>query len=285
MFKLVSSKLEKLTPELAKRFAKMPGTVGERPLNPSRLEYLAQKIRECRFHTPRWAIGLIGNKEYRVNGQHSSTVLSQLNGDFPKGLKVQIDTFQCDGKDDLPELFEQFDPPISSRSRTDLAVVHARLHKELDGIAPTNLFYIIQGIAAHHLLLEEVERLDMFERANLIHNNIDFALFAHSISKAPRLAKPGLIAAAYETWRLDRADAELFWTQVVDRSNPDPKHPTRLLGNFMCDGLESDKQRTMPTSWDTRAYYAKCIHAWNAWRRNVTTKMKYSREAALPSPV
>src|SRR5436309_15077267 len=58
-----------------------------------------------------------------MNGQHSSTMLSGLNGNFPKDLKVHLDTYEVDTPEALAILFRQFDdrksaaPPAMSPAR------------------------------------------------------------------------------------------------------------------------------------------------------------------------
>ena len=32
-----------------------------------------------------------------------------------------------------------------------------------------------------------------------------------------------------------------------------------------------------------REFYVKCIHAWNAWRRNETTNLNYYADADVPA--
>ncbi len=56
-----------------------------------------------------WATAKFGDKEFRMNGQHSSAVLSELNGQFPEGLKVHLDSYEVDTKEGLALLFRQFD--------------------------------------------------------------------------------------------------------------------------------------------------------------------------------
>ena len=43
------------------------------------------------------ATAQFGDREYRMNGQHSSAMLSELNSSFPKDLKVHLDTYKVAG--------------------------------------------------------------------------------------------------------------------------------------------------------------------------------------------
>ena len=37
--------------------------------------------------------------------------------------------------------------------------------------------------------------------------------------------------------------------------------------------------------WDSRAVYAKCIHAWNAWQTGTATALNYHPQADVPNLV
>jgi hypothetical protein len=68
-----------------------------------------------------WNWAHFGDKVFRMNGQHSSAVLCELNGQFPEGLQVHMDTYQVDDKEGLALLFRQFDNRKSGRTPIDVA--------------------------------------------------------------------------------------------------------------------------------------------------------------------
>jgi hypothetical protein len=92
----------------------------ERVFDPSRAKMIREKTEAGQLIAFNWAVAKIGDKEYRVNGQHSSTVLSELNGEFPQGLKVHMDTYEVDSNDGLALLFRQFDSRKSGHTPTDV---------------------------------------------------------------------------------------------------------------------------------------------------------------------
>ena len=57
----------------------------------------------------------------RVNGQHSSHMLSKLNGDMPEGLTAILSTYKVEDRDGEVALFRQFDSRKSARSVADVA--------------------------------------------------------------------------------------------------------------------------------------------------------------------
>jgi len=108
MFTLLTSKTEPLTLELAQRFTSMTLSPTERQLDPARAKMLRDKVEAGQFITCTWATARLGDKEYRVNGQHSSKVLTELNGDFPKGLTAHLDTYKVDSMEGLAPPLPEF---------------------------------------------------------------------------------------------------------------------------------------------------------------------------------
>jgi hypothetical protein len=134
MFKLVNSDTKPLTPELAERFKAMSPSPTERAFDPGRAKMLREKAEAGQLITFNWATAKFGDKEYRMNGQHSSSVLTELNGHFPQGLKVHVDTYEVDDTDGLALLFRQFDNRKSGRTPTDVSGAYQGLYPELRDI-------------------------------------------------------------------------------------------------------------------------------------------------------
>ena len=91
MFTLAKSEVLPLTPDLARQFKDMDPSPTERDLNPARLKMLRDKADKGLLITFNWSTALLGDRRLRVNGQHSSNMLCELNGAFPSGLKVHHD--------------------------------------------------------------------------------------------------------------------------------------------------------------------------------------------------
>ena len=64
----------------------------ERAFDEARAKMLREKAGARQLIAFNWATAKFGDKEFRMNGQHSSAVLCQLNGSVPwQGLKVHLD--------------------------------------------------------------------------------------------------------------------------------------------------------------------------------------------------
>lgn len=263
MIRHLSTTTVPLTRELAEEFATMPTWRGERPLRPARLAFLRCRLADGKFHPPRWARTRLADRLYRVNGQHSSYMLANLDGEFPFNLPVIIDDYLCDSEQDLCELFAQFDVPQSVRTQADLANAHACVHPDLEGIAPSRVDNATAGIA---LAMQngQSRKLDREERARLVHMHPDFVRWAAPYLRDRKLQRPGVAAAMFITYRYHPEVADEFWGFVKDTNHADPKHPTKVLGRFLADSLYRRADPETGRAWTSHAYYVKCLHAWNA---------------------
>ena len=71
----------------------------------ARIKHLREKAEAGQLVTFNWSTAKLGERILRMNGQHSSKMLCDLNGAFPKGLKVHLDTYEVDSSEDLAILF------------------------------------------------------------------------------------------------------------------------------------------------------------------------------------
>lgn len=281
MHKQLSVKAIPLTPELATEFATMNRSPGERPLKKERVAFLAKKIEDGEFHSPTWAFAWLRGVKYRVNGQHSSHMLSGANGHFPQGLSAVVYEFSCETDFDLAELFRQFDNPESIRSVGDAVNAHAKIEPELEGISKTAISRAVDGIGQYEKLNHGV-RLSHIDRARLTHSHKSFIKW-YSKYYCDRAFSPAPVCAAmYATSLVDTEDAAAFWQLAKDESHPSTQHPTRLMAKW----LRELRSTRMPNAGPQRKYvateiYERCIHAWNAYRagRDLKQLKSYTTKA------
>ena len=134
MFKLEKSETKPLTQDLAERFRNLMPSPTERGFDEARAKMLREKAAAGQLIAFNWATAKFGDKEYRMNGQHSSAVLCELNGSFPDGLKVHLDSYVVDDKEGLALLFRQFDNRKSGRTPTDVAGAYQGLYEALKDV-------------------------------------------------------------------------------------------------------------------------------------------------------
>lgn len=270
-----------LTPAVAAEHASLQQIDGDRKLSTSRTRFLKDRVEKGLFHSPDWAVAYYGGAKLRINGKHSSTMLAGMNGEFPHGLSVTIKQFQCDAPADLATLFDQFDAPQSARSKNDSTNVHKHLHDELKGISTTNVNVAIAGVV---WLLRETSGafFTAEDMRQLVHQETEFITDVNIYAGTRRLKRPGIMAAMYATRGNNREEWSAFWNAVRDQSHEDSKNGSRVLGKFLELSMYNPLEPGTKTKWDTRAYYCKCVHGWNAAKSSLSTDLKYHKGAPLP---
>ena len=268
-----------LTPQLAVKFSTMDGFKGERPLKEVRLKFLQQKVNGGLFYSPRWAVAKIGDKTVRVNGQHSSTVLAASNGDFPRGLTAIIDHFEVSNEGELAELFDQFDDRRSVRNRTESINAYAMMHAELESVPKRALACAVSGIE-WSVDPERKGRNSPPEGSRGIVNDWkEFIAWSSEYLIVRHIGVTPVAAVIFLSWRKSATASAEFWGLVSAETHPDARHPSRVLARYLRSSRGGGKSRTREND---RAVFVKCIHAWNAFRRGLSTDLKYHARAAIP---
>lgn len=284
MHKFIDTVVMDLTQETAEEFSSLPASTGDRdrdtPKGRRHIEWLKGLVEDGIFHTPKWATARLDGKLYRVNGGHSSMMLAELNGEFPKGLSVSVDRFSCDTPFDLADLFMQFDTRNSIRTFTDKVNAHKAACPNLADVNPTYVGRAIYGIAWSRSWSEGAPaKLTGDERFVLIDENQDFILWAKKYMGAKKMSGVPKVASMFETFELYPFAATHFWNEVVMEDHPNNKHPTRKISEYfkalLMAGSGKNKNNLMTT-------YVKIVHAWNAAVRGKTTDMKCYSRAPVP---
>jgi hypothetical protein len=283
MFKLLTSETKPLTPDLAERFKAMLPSPTERVFDPARAKMLREKAEAGQLIAFNWAIAKVGEKEYRVNGQHSSAVLTELNGQFPQGLKVHMDTYEVDNTEGLALLFRQFDSRKSGRTPTDVSGAYQGLYTDLADVSRGAAKLAVEGVAWFDRHVEGLpapkgdDVYTLFGKTPL-HNFIRWVSEVFSI-KTPELRRQTIVAAMYGTFDKNEAEARKFWREVSRGGvELDDNHPTTVLDTFLKSIVEDKKKLELKPA----NFYQASVYAWNAFREDKTiTSVKYDTKKGL----
>lgn len=279
MFTLKSAETLPLTPELAQQFQSMPAAPVERGLNPRRVKHLHDRAESGLLTSFNWAkVELPDGSVLRMNGQHSSTMLAELNGSFPNGLYVHIDTYKVDDEDGMAVLFRQFDARESGRSAADVAGAYQCLYPEVADVPRAAAKLAIEGVCYHTRVIEGLptpsgdDRYVIFNRPAL-YGFINYVGDTVGM-KQPEMKKEQIIAAMYATHCINEIASREFWNIVSrggDELNPD--HPASVLSCW----LQQAKSREIEPAPKPMHFYQACIHAWNAFRTGSECKINIKR--------
>lgn len=266
-FNLVKSETRPLTPELVEEFMKLPASPTERPLLPKRVAFLQNALEEDRLVNFDWVEAVLGDQRYRANGQHSATMLSHLNGNFPQGRFVHYDTYRVEDEDELVMLFRQFDARQSGRSISDVAGAYQMSQPDLRDVDRKKAKLAVDGCAWYRHQIEgfavgkgdDVYRL--FSSASL-HDYIHWIGDLLDM-KTPELEPKTVVGAMYATYMANEQAAKTFWTQVA-RGGVDYEEeaPSTVLDQWL-KSAEAEKPKVIKPG----ELYQGCIYAWNTYRR------------------
>jgi hypothetical protein len=272
-FRLVKAEVKELTPEIAEYFRNLEPSPTERELNAARVKHLREKADAGQLITFQWSQVQMGSHTLRMNGQHSSNMLCALNGAFPKGLKVHLDTYEADTEGDLAILFRQFDDRKSSRTSGDVAGAYQGLHSEVRDVPRAPAKLAIDGVAwfkreiDHEAVPSGDDRYQMFARQNL-HGFIRWIGDLFSI-KTPELKRQTIVTAMYGTFVANEATAKQFWSEVARGGvEYEEAAPQTVLDGWLkslSEGAKKDRPELKPGQ-----FYQGCVYAWNAYRDDRT---------------
>lgn len=281
MWKELDPAIYDLTPEAASQHFHLPTFVGDRDHSTKRgklhTAWLTSKLEDGKFMSPHWAIAELDGKVYRVDGGHSSAALYAWKGEFPVGKKINMRRFICETADDFADLYSQFDPKNSLRTFMDKLRAHMAVDSGLQNVTRTACKNAVKGISFYESHCGEEERLDEDEQIGLAHSEGEFIKWCQQFIGRRHLQTASVVAAIYATWKVDPAASNIFWSHVRDEDHPNNKDATRTICTFLRVGAKEEK-------FKSRAYYAKCIHAWNAWLDGSKTDLKYFPRKPLPKP-
>lgn len=291
MWKLSGNpKTQKINRQLAKLFMEMEAAPGDRPLSERRLQIYEQIVRQGAFRPCSWAAAFCEQTgtTYRVNGKHTSTLLSTIEP-LPE-LYAVVEYYTCETLQEVAELYSTYDNKTQSRTVSDINRSFARTVPQLDGVDDRTINNTVAAIAYNTHLDQYRNKTQPAERAELLTDNYDFASWAFKLlgsghNKNSHLKRVAVFAAMLGSYRKNKVDAEQFWIEVRDETAPIPTDPTRKLAKFLLlntsskgfQGATAKRYRVTD-----REFYVKCIHSWNAWRKNEKTNLAYHLNTEVP---
>lgn len=270
-----------LTVEKAKYFLTTNTYAGQRPLSPKHVKYLVGKITSGKFHVGSVAVVHYSDKTYLMDGQHQCHAVIEAG----KSVKAKLVEYDIDDKSEIATVFAQFN---ADRIRSAPEVAWAAA--VLIGMEDWSRRFVQTCATATMIVSSGGGRFDSSrgltkeERAKLLEKNRadcfaakDILCNGHGTVLDKHLSKGVVVAAVMATARKSKDDAAKFWKQVRDGEMLTKNSPAYKLRKYLMgiETIRGDSGREM---------YSKCITAWNAFRDNGSTDLKYYSEKPVPSP-
>jgi hypothetical protein len=277
MFRLVKTENKPLTREIALGFKAMAPSPTEREISDSRVKHLKEKVDAGLAIPFAWAKVTHkgnGHAEMRMNGQHSSTMLTSYDeASFPSNLTVHLDSYEVENDDDLALLFRQFDDRKSSRSPADVSGAYQGLYQPLQNVPRPSAKLAVEGVAYWQKHVEGISAKQGDDVYTLmghtaLHPFIQWIGDLFTI-KTPELKRVPIVAAMYATFDKNDQDARKFWQDVARGGREyEDNHPATVLDAW----LKALKENGRAEKLKPGDYYQGCIYAYNAFFEGKTIR-------------
>jgi hypothetical protein len=242
----------------AQRLKGFGGTECEREEKEKRKEKIKSKILSGDMRPFTWAVGEVrGGPTRRVDGQHSSEVFLELTEEEWRQVRLPVIVFQewydCETLRDLPVLFEQFNPPWSSRNAEDLIGAHFGIHEDLQGRIDRHVATRITHGMSWYARKVEGRGKDSTRQFNMVHENHDthaFLIWCGSFlqrRKTEEMFHPSVVGAMRHTFCAEDETYCDFWKMVAGgKATNEEGTPAYKLAKFLED--LADPQAEWPRS-------------------------------------
>jgi hypothetical protein len=287
---------EVVTQSLACRFRDMDPVPHDRPLNPKRVDAYRKMLSSGLFRPVQWATVHCNETQvtYRVNGKHTSNLFSEYES-LPQTVHATIEHYHCDDLDDVARLYATFDSRTQVRTTNDINRAFAAVDKDLSEI-PTKIINLCVTGISYARYGDGYASRSAAERAECLldDDNKAFIAWVHDVlgsnnDNSRHIWRSPVCAAMHSTFIKSRRSANEFWLAVRDGTGATPKTPDRVLNRLLLTKVVRKGNGTSAGHSGTvcapREMYVKCIHAWNAWRKDVATDLKYHAQAKIPAAV
>jgi hypothetical protein len=281
-----------LTKDVARAFRDMDGVPSDRNLSVQRIEAYRKIAKANMFRPLQWATAVCSETSgvYRVNGKHTSTLFAEEGVEIPDGLVAVIEHFKCDTMEDLAKLYSTYDSRGMVRTTNDINKSFAAVDEDLEQI-PVSIVSLCVTAIAYTKHGASYTQKPAAERAEVLFDpqNKQFVRWVSEMVTgldSRHIKRSPVVSAMYDTWRRSHRAATDFWKAVRDHSGESPSLPDRKLGKYLLTRTvntgNGGRKNMGGSACAPREMYVKCLHAWNAWRRNATTDLKYHYEAKVP---
>jgi hypothetical protein len=288
MYEILKPEVHKLTRKLAQEFAEM-AVATDRPLSNDRTSKFRKIVENGQLRNLLWAKYWCEDlkKWLRVSGQHTSTFFTTYEP-LPD-VFVTIEQYRGSGVEDGVKLFATYDSRQSAKTTGDINSQFQGITPELANVSRRVVNTCVSAFA-YAKYQDAYTKIPAAERAEAMLDNVQFIQWLDGLitssAAEDQLRRSSVVAAMYLTWKKSQKAASDFWTLVRDETGSVPTSPDRMIAKFLntisIDSGHGARAGAMRKACP-REFFVKCIHAWNAWRRNATTDLKYFHNKDIPA--
>jgi hypothetical protein len=298
----VTTDVVPITQKVAADHYALPHAPFERALKPARVDFLQAKALNGLAVPFNWAVGVLkangeappkngkgrakaSTQVLRINGQHSSYALKELDGKLPEGLVAVITTYELDSIHDAAACFAQHDHRVSMRSIEDVWGAYKDTEPTLVHINRRIAKDALKGYLWYQRHLEgavlgDEENHPTFYFDQELHPWFLFCGEVLRISDG-ELRKEPIVAAMYATFVAEPDEAKIFWMEISRGNLYAPEgDPAKALADWY---LEVNNPEARPADVVKESYYRAALYAWGAFRAKKSIQgIRYKGKGGLP---
>lgn len=276
---LLSDRKQQFTHKRAEEILSTEEFMADRPLRENHVARLIDAMKRETFH-PEWVQLItceceeLGNKTFRMNGQHTSWARLHMPANYP--CQVRVMHYRAKTASDMRRLYASID---RNAPRTKENVINSYLggtneyghyKKDVRRVLSTGIVKWLWPSSQESKKYDgdDIAYLLMTEYFNLA-QKVGMFLNHQSYRDQRHLFRSGVVAAMFATFSKAPQIAEQFWSSVAEGTGIENKEDPRLkLRNELMqvsttiNTLNSAKKRV-----SAEYMYRACIHAWNTFRR------------------
>lgn len=289
MFKAISRELVTVDKKMAENLDRLNTYGGQRPIREKHLRLLEAKLAEGLFTTGHIAMAKLkfnGNQTVMMDGQHQIKLVLKTG----KPIAAVLEKFDVSDAQEASLLFRQFNSD-ARRSLNDKVRAEAF---SLGVDWPSKLTrLVVSGAAIHSGKANATDD----RKVELLKEYLNFGTFLKEIFtsekshliKADHLFRAAVVHAIICSWEKSKEDARRFWLDVRDGENLKRGMPSYKLRDYLMTtsvsiGRGASKGAAFKIA-STHEMTSKCITAWNAYRRNESTDLKYFVNKTIPKAI
>ena len=256
------------TKKIAEELASM-APPHDRALSERRLMVYERMLKAGTFRPVTWATCRCNetNEVYRVNGQHTATLLSRID-EIPE-FYVILEEYEADTLDDVAKLWSTFDSRIPVRTNSDINGAFASTVPELREKSSKFINLCVTGLS-YSKWFDQYAAVQPPERAELLLDNVEFCDWLSLVLNNGVYTKTvcslwrGPVAAAmHHCWIKSHRAATEFWEAVRDETGPAPTCPDRRVAKFLSSmkvdvGIGSKAAPARRAK--QREFFVRCMH-------------------------
>jgi len=278
-YKIISDAKLNLTKKQAYEFLELETFEGERPVREQHVQFLFDEFKSGRFlwHNVSIASAKLGEKTYRINGQHTCWMRVNIpDAEDPKDATVLHREYKVNSGEQLRALYSAFDrgAPRTSGHLGKVLLIGSQV---IDGLQPSSLPKLIAGYrlwtdeAGWRTSARSGNVTEITARITKLHPvlfNIVGNFFRMNYDFSMRvIQRSAVIAAMFATFDKSVKPSGEFWEPVFKGLGFESVHDPRYVLKKWLDehGHSYYGVGSKPVSQE--AAFRVCILCWNHWRQ------------------